>query len=263
MYPLPPISLVDLDDTLFQTHRRKKPESGWVVATVDKHGEPLAYMSLKQQNFLGFLISCTKPIAVTARSIEAFNRVKIDFKHGAICSHGASILNADGSLDQEWHSLIKQQLQAQIQKEYFAELAQEFEKIIQASGFEDTVRHWVVQENDLDIYFVIKQNNYTAENAFLNKLPSLIDPKFIENVYVHGNGNNLAFIPKCVTKAKAAAYLLEKLRTENPYTPVLGFGDSLSDLDFMFLTDFSCLPTGAQNQSWIANQLLNNNIKFG
>lgn len=263
IYPMPPVALVDLDDTLFQTHRRKKPEKNWAVATLDKQGEALAFMNLKQQYFLGFLLSCTRTIPVTARSVEAFERVQIEFKNGAVCSHGATVLNPDGSLDQEWHSIMKHQLSEQLMPDFFNGLALHLEEIIAKNAFDDSVRHWVVSENDLEIYFVIKQNNYTEKNAFLHKLPELIDPCFLDFVYIHGNGNNLAFIPKCVSKAKAVDYLLKKVRIEQPNIPVLGFGDSLSDLNFMFLSDFACMPSGAQNQKWLQTALTEKNIAFG
>lgn len=263
LYPAPPIALVDLDDTLFQTFRRKQPEDNWAVATLDKDGQPLAFLNLKQQYFLGFLLSCTKPIPVTARSVEAFNRVKIDFQHGAVCSHGATILTKDGSLDQEWHSRIKQELSDLLIPNFFDSLLAHILQLIEQNQFKDSVRHWVVSENDLDIYFVIKQNDYSEENAFLHKLSELIDPCYMEFIYIHGNGNNLAFIPKCISKARAVEYLLKKIKLESPNIPVLGFGDSLSDLDFMFLADYACLPNGGQNQTWFQQSLNDNNINFG
>ena len=40
-----PLMLVDLDDTLFQTHRRITPEADFKMVTTDKQGQALAYMN--------------------------------------------------------------------------------------------------------------------------------------------------------------------------------------------------------------------------
>ena len=39
-----PLMLVDLDDTLFQTHRRITPEADFKMVTTDKQGQALAQM---------------------------------------------------------------------------------------------------------------------------------------------------------------------------------------------------------------------------
>lgn len=103
-----PLIFVDLDDTLFQTHRKSTPTAQHKVATTDKSGEPLSYMLPKQQIFVNWLLQSAEVVPVTARSVEALQRVHIPFQHGAVCSHGGTILAADQNVDQEWLSLQKQ-----------------------------------------------------------------------------------------------------------------------------------------------------------
>ncbi|HEY4712919.1 MAG TPA: hypothetical protein VIH30_01545, partial [Aquirhabdus sp.] len=94
-----PLALVDLDDTLFQTHNRIKPDPSYQVATTDKDGQPLSYMSPTQWQFVQWLFHSTDVVAITARSVEALSRVQFNFNHGAVCSHGGTILNLDGTVD--------------------------------------------------------------------------------------------------------------------------------------------------------------------
>lgn len=91
-----PISFVDLDDTLFQTHRRLNPDDSFTLASTDKEGKPLGYMSQSQQALWAWLNDTTCVIPVTARDAAALARVTLPFKAGAICCHGAVILDKDG-----------------------------------------------------------------------------------------------------------------------------------------------------------------------
>ena len=65
-----PLMLVDLDDTLFQTHRRITPEADFKMVTTDKQGQALAYMNPIQQHFVQWLFHSTHVIPVTARCAE-------------------------------------------------------------------------------------------------------------------------------------------------------------------------------------------------
>ena len=109
-----PLIFVDLDDTLFQTHRKSTPTPLHKIATTDKLGEPLSYMLPKQQIFVNWLLESAEVIPVTARSVEALQRVHIPFQHGAVCSHGGTILGANKQVDQEW-LVLQQQATAELE----------------------------------------------------------------------------------------------------------------------------------------------------
>ena len=104
-----PLVLVDLDDNLFQT-ARKMQETPVHVASSDVDGKPSGYMTEVQKHFIDWLLTSADVVPVTARSIEAFSRVHIPFKRGAICANGGVILDANGKVDDAWHEFMLSQL---------------------------------------------------------------------------------------------------------------------------------------------------------
>ena len=98
-----PLVFVDLDDTLFQTARKMGDEPRF-TATLDVDGQPNGFMNATQKSFVEWLLATSDVVPVTARSIEAYQRVQLPFAHGAVCAHGGVILAADGSLDAAWHA---------------------------------------------------------------------------------------------------------------------------------------------------------------
>ena len=238
MSNIQPLILVDLDDTLFQTHRRRQPNPNDRVATLDKSGAPLSFMSIKQQNMVDWLLTHGDVIAVTARSVEALSRVQIPFKHGAVCDHGGAILQANGELDLEFHALQQKNL-APLQQR-MAQLILDLEEIAQEFG---SIRTWIVKEFDLNLYVVLKQND--PEPLFINELVKKLPASVYDDFYLHMNGNNLAIIPHSVSKQNATAFLLNKIDPEQQRF-CIGFGDSLSDFGFLGLCDWFGMPKNSQ-----------------
>lgn len=247
MSDVQPLLLVDLDDTLFQTHRRRVPLDTDRIATIDKSGEPLSFMSPKQQNMVDWLLKNGDVIPVTARSIEALSRVQINFKHGAVCDHGGAVLQANGELDLEFHAIQQANL-APLQAR-MTQLIEELNEI--AKGF-GSVRTWVVTENDLNLYIVLKQND--PEPLFLNELVQQLPKSIYDDFYLHMNGNNLAIIPHSVSKQNATQFLLQKIDPEQQRF-CIGFGDSLSDFGFLGLCDWFGMPKNSQMHRFTATAL--------
>ena len=154
-----PLAFVDLDDTLFQTHRKQQPTAQHKLATTDKNGQPLSYMRPKQQIFVNWLLDSAETIPVTARSVEALQRVHIPFQHGAICSHGGTIISPDQQLDMEWLEIQRQSVEQL--KTLLHDLPDALHDYAQTLG---SIRTWTVEENDLKIYTVAKQNNPEEHN---------------------------------------------------------------------------------------------------
>lgn len=234
-----PLIFVDLDDTLFQTHRRIVPDSNFRIATVDKNQQPLSFMKPKQQLMVDWLFSSADVVPVTARSIEALSRVKLHFNHGAVCSHGGSILDHSKNLDQEWHEIQISHIEAL--SHLMNDLPEQLQHHAKDIG---SIRTWTVQENDLKVYTVAKQNDPDAE-LFLTELVSRLPKEIIENFYVHTNGNNLAIIPNPISKKNAVEFYLKKYDPENARV-ILGFGDSLSDFGFLTSCDWFGMPKNSQ-----------------
>jgi hydroxymethylpyrimidine pyrophosphatase-like HAD family hydrolase len=232
-----PVAFCDLDDSLFQT-RPKCPQdqsSGLRLMSRLADGSPSGYATVRQQNFLAWLRAGTI-IPVTARSRSVLARVEIE-QGPAICANGGCIIDADGNLDRDWHDrLVDEGGRAPAVAEVHAELTGDLSPADH--------RHWIVTEDGLDLYIVIKCNK--GEVAELAQLGERLAARVPEGWRLHTNGNNVAFLPAWLNKRHAVAYLIERVRAENPGVPLIGIGDSHSDAGFMDLCDFAMTPTNSQ-----------------
>lgn len=222
-----PLVFVDLDDTLFQT-ARKMGDGPRHPATLDVDGNPNGYMNNVQKDFVSWLLATADVVPVTARSVEAYQRVNLPFVHGAICAHGGVILSADGQLDAAWHqamtdALTHEQARLPALSSVTLEIGREL-------GF--SLRGWVVEEAGIANYVVTKHNNETDE-ALAIVLKEVRARGLLDGLYVHGNGNNLAFLPQALQKRTAVQEWIRRDLAHNGERPRLGFGDSVSDLGFM------------------------------
>nr|WP_245344404.1 sucrose-6-phosphate hydrolase [Asticcacaulis solisilvae] len=228
-----------MDDTLFQT-ARKCPggvADGLRLMSRLNDGSPSGYATVRQESLLKWL-RVGKLIPVTARSREALSRADIE-QAPAICGNGGCILLDDGEIDQAWHDqLLAQARDGEAVDDVYAAL----------TGALDTAafRHWVAAENGMPQFIVVKSNRdggevlADIERDLVHRLP--------DGWRVHRNDNNLAYLPPWLSKRHAVRYLIEKLRADAPDAPVIGIGDSVSDVGFMDLCDFAMTPT--QSQLW-------------
>ncbi|MBD8491934.1 trehalose phosphatase [Pseudomonas syringae] len=223
-----PLILVDLDDTLFQTARKTAANIEKHVATVDITGNANGYMTNVQRSFVNWMLANADVVPVTARSVEAFSRVRLPFTAGAICSHGGVMLDVAGQLDQDWHAQMQDTLapyQARLHDLSATTLA-----IGREMGI--SLRGWVVEEARLFHYVVTKHNE--NDDSVLERVLAEVQARgLLEGLHIHGNGNNLAFLPEGLAKRHAVQEWLRRDRAVNGERPVLGFGDSITDLGFM------------------------------
>ncbi|QDK35787.1 sucrose-6-phosphate hydrolase [Sphingomonas sp. IC081] len=232
-----PVVFTDLDDTLFQTARKcpdKKVDGLRLMSTL-VDGSPSGYATRRQENLLNWF-RAGKVIPVTARSTEVMARVDIE-QAPAICSNGGCITLEGGVIDDEWHS----HLQASAAKEPSI-----FEIYAAMTGplDEGQFRHWIVSEYGLPLYIVIKSN--VDDGEILEQLRDSHASLTPAGWRRHKNGNNLAYMPSWLNKRHAVTYLINKIRTTAPQTPIIGVGDSTSDVGFMDLCDFAMAPTNSQ-----------------
>lgn len=238
-----PLVFVDLDDTLFQTARKMPEASLRICATVDAHEQPNGFMSPVQQNMVNWLLASADVVPVTARSIEAYRRVRLPFNHGAICAHGGAMVHADGAVDQEWHRQMSDSL-AHFQERLPA-LSETTLRIGEALGY--SLRGWVVENDGLRQYVVTKHNE--DDDAVLAKVLERVQVQgqgLLEGLYVHVNGNNLAFLPDGLAKHLAVEEWLRRDRALHGERPVLGLGDSITDFSFMNLCHLWATPARSQ-----------------
>lgn len=236
-----PLVFVDLDDTLFQTARKMVEGTPRITATLDVHGQPNGYMSPVQLSFINWLLSSADVVPVTARSVEAYSRVKLPFTEGAICSHGGVMLRPDGSLNQDWHGQMAEALWAF--QDRLPVLSEATLQIGKDLGY--SLRGWVVEEEGLRHYVVTKHNE--TDDAVLAKVLTEVQARgMLEDMHIHANGNNLAFLPKGLAKRLAVQEWLRSDAEIHGDRPVLGFGDSITDLGFMDLCHMWATPARSQ-----------------
>jgi len=232
-----PVAFCDLDDSLFQT-RPKCPEDeteGLRLMSRLADGSPSGYATVRQQNFLAWLRS-GKIVPVTARGRSVLARVDID-QSPAICANGGCIVDARGEIDRAWHDRLSDEgRRTTAVGDVHAELT--------GSLSPADYRHWIVAEDGLDLYVVIKSNH--DDTTGLAELGDRLGAALPDGWRLHANGNNLAFLPGWLNKRHAVAYLIDGVRAENPGVPLIGIGDSLSDAGFMDLCDFAVTPTNSQ-----------------
>lgn len=251
-----PLVFVDLDDTLFQTNRKSAPTDLHKIATTDKSGQPLSYMKPKQQVFVNWLLDSAEVVPVTARSVEALQRVHLPFQYGAICSHGGTVIDAQQNIDLDWFH-IQQQAVAELN-----DLLDALPDILLKTAHDlGSIRTWTVEENDLKIYTVAKQNQ-PEDGLFLDQLVQHLPKDVLEHCYIHINGNNLAVIPKFVSKQKAVEFFIKKYDPEGERV-ILGWGDSLSDAGFLGCCDWFGMPKNSQLDHFLAHNLSNDHRQKG
>lgn len=238
-----PVILADLDDTIFTTLKSypdRDPKTLQRVTTA-KNGNH-SYMCSHRQALLAWLSSGATLLPVTARSLDAFNRVHLDsFREGAIVSNGAMILAPDGSEDLAWSEAIAKKCEKAA-----ATLARAIEELEKAPI---NIRIHQHMHKGIMLGMTVKSNDETQLGVDLNlgTAEKLFKESFqFSDVQVHRNGNNLAFVPGGVSKKSAVQYLLS-IREDLQNRPTVGAGDSLADLPFMELCSMMLVPNNTQN----------------
>jgi hypothetical protein len=236
------IALVDLDDTLFQTRRKCPPHFSDEALTplgFARDGSALSFATPQQMSFLDWLAETAHLVPVTARSLDAFRRVRL--RHtGAICAHGGLILDEAGRPDADWHSSMAAHAHghAPALNALSAAIAE------RASAAREPIAVRVLAEAELPLYVLAKHVGADAEA--LHALVDAAVPDLPPGWTRHSNGNNVALLPPFLGKQHAVGHLLPPLRARFPDAAVIGIGDSRTDAPFMALCDFAMLPTGSQ-----------------
>ncbi|MEX3816454.1 trehalose phosphatase [Paraburkholderia sp. BR13439] len=246
-----PLIFVDLDDTLFQTASKMADATPRIIATLDVHGQPNGYMNPVQNFFLNWLLASADVVPVTARSVEAYNRVKLPFTEGAICSHGGVMLRPDGSLDQPWHAQMAESLRTF--QDRLSTLREATLQIGKELGY--SLRSWVVEEKGLR-HYVLTKHNESDDSVLTELLTEVQSRSMLECMHTHVNGNNLALLPAGLEKRFAVQEWLRRDREVHGERPVLGFGDSISDLGFMDLCHMWSTPARSQLAT-VVKELIN------
>lgn len=235
-----PLVFSDLDDTIFQTARKMKspPLTGQKPVSVASNGSH-SYMTAPQSLIFEWLNKTTRFIPVTARSTTALQRCTLAFRDYQVAANGAVILLPNGKIDQTW---IKQ---TKIISEQMSGLLLHLYEKVEADNADQKLRHWIVHEVGMPIYYCVKSNNYADHGADrLEDLQSILTDLTAGQMLMHCNGNNLSFTPHKISKRRAVDYLIAKIGDAN--TPIWGLGDSVTDVPFMELCDMLVIPRDSQ-----------------
>lgn len=250
------IALVDIDDTLFQTLRKcpaDVPRDDLKLMAWGADMAPISYATPRQQNFIAWLQAHTIFIPVTGRSSEALQRTHLRFGD-AVVGHGGGILQSgeNGGLRHcpAWAATIQARTAPHLAMLDRLDSAVTAGAAAMAIG----VRGKIVEEAGQPLYLVIKHRDAdTGEDAKLHGLcRQVAEAHALSGWTLHINGNNVAYMPPGLGKRDAAEAILPRLRAQHPHLPVIGAGDSHTDLPFMQLCDFILTPGNSQ----IAGRLL-------
>jgi hypothetical protein len=241
-----PFILTNLDDCLFGT-QRKVPEDqreGLILASRLVDGSPSGFFTRRQKHMLESLFGLGTVIPVTARSLDAFRRVDIDWRAEVVCAHGGLIVGADGQVDRDWLAQVRA-----VQAASALDVASAFDLLEAEIGDASGYRRWIVDEPieggpPLTLYIVVKHE--AREEAALAPLGEAMRAKLGSDWAIHLNGNNLAIMPRWLGKRAAVQFLLRRIRADHPHAPVIGMGDSHSDIGFLAECDYMMTPSRGQ-----------------
>jgi hydroxymethylpyrimidine pyrophosphatase-like HAD family hydrolase len=238
------ILFVDLDDTIFQSFEKCEKGVELKPTAFLKDGSPISYMSPKQRSFLSFAGQGTTMIPTTARNLNAFRRVRLDWSSYVILNYGGVILNPDGGADTAWLDRTRANATKALPGlQHAVKLLDDY-----ASRKGLSARARIIEDFGVPFYVVIKDSEKIA--ARLEKMERDVLNTWVKtegkDYYIHRNGNNLAVLPLTLNKANAVAYLSQKLKQEFAGIVTFGMGDSKSDARFMAACDYAIVPQGSQ-----------------
>lgn len=233
------VILADLDDTLFTTKVDNPQEAGWEAVTESPTGR-VSYIDPRGRILLNWIQQGNTLIPVTARCRDAYSRVRLPFHDGAILANGAIILRPDGQEDRAW-SAHTRHLAAEAMPAMEAALA--VLSSMPAGKVTQHVHHGAVY----GITAKSSDRHPDAVQAYVSQAQDLLQAYGLGDVvWTHANSNFLALVPDGISKQAAVERLLAT-RPELHNRPLVGAGDSISDLGFMQMCDFLMIPRRSQN----------------
>jgi hypothetical protein len=248
-----PLVLADLDDTLFQTLRKVPKDvdrDDLTPASWLKDGSVSGYMTPIQRVFQGWLAQ-GEVVPVTARNRLVMERTFLKGCGRAICSHGGLILDREGRTDRGWTEHL-----SSLDAASTVRVTEAYEHVkASLARHGDLFRHWMVSEEGIDLYVTVKQNRAEEGESLGEDLSDAAIEALggLEGDWkLHRNGNNAAFMPSWLGKRQAVEHLLAEIRASDPGRPVIGFGDSTSDLPFMAACDYMMTPARSQVAATLA-----------
>jgi hydroxymethylpyrimidine pyrophosphatase-like HAD family hydrolase len=241
------ILFVDLDDTLFQTLAKYSGDSTLEPVAYYKSGEPCSYSSQKQRSLFNFFDTNMTVIPTTARDLDAFRRVKLDFNSYAICNFGGTVILPSGEIDGAWAEHITTRLTPLVPSLHL--LLADINNFCFASNFPGRAK--IISDHGTDFYLVIKDPERQIQRLDIIEREIIFPWLAKQNnaFFVHKNANNLAVVPSIINKSHAVEYLITSLKKADKDVITFGMGDSKTDAKFMALCDYAITPKQSQLSS--------------
>ncbi len=225
---------LDLDDTLFQT-QRKKPQ-GSIPAT--HNVSTLSYMTEAQQALWQLFHEHPHAliIPVTARDQRQYHNTFLsqEAKIQTAVLYFSGLILHQGQPDPHWQAHIKTAYDALDTS--IEQLYQQLQKNL------STQEHSQFNTSCSDHYYVTIKAQQDCPKALRDSVFQRIRGLLPQGYFVHENDRALSLLPKCLDKRHAVEYLIE----QHQPTLTLGAGDSLTDWGFMQACDFRLIPKQTQ-----------------
>lgn len=235
-----PLIFLDLDDTVFQTARKMTAAEADKAQAVafDSGGKPSSWMTQKQRFFFDWLNANGRLIPVTGRGTEQLARVRLTFHSWKIACHGAVIMDADNNILQSWQQKMRALTEPFLPG--LLRLRDACQLFCEQRNYRIAAR--LIHENGFPFYMTLKHSDPGRLDELAAILPWLAGREESTTYGIFHNDNNISIMPRPLGKARAVREVLRHM----PDAPSLGFGDSLSDLSFLFLCDWLGMPQKSQ-----------------
>lgn len=235
---------LDLDDTLFQSHRKCPSEEALRPTAYLADGRAHSFMTARQRSLWQLLDDQSTLIPTTARDHDALRRVDLPFASWRIIDYGGVILNPDGEPDSDWMARMETQSHDSLD-----ELNALLDRMLSFAAHERLAIHArFITDFGVHFYLVAKYRDERASD--LDRLQdALVVPWAAERSQtyrLHRNGNNLAILPRWLGKEWAVRHLIAHLGRDWGELLTIGIGDSLIDGAFMAECDYAITPRGSQ-----------------
>ena len=235
---------VDLDDTLFQTPGKCAKEEDLRPAAYLKDGAACSFTTARQRALFDLMQREMTLIPTTARNRDAMRRVDLPFSSYSIIDYGGLVLEPGGALDPAWTETMR----VDMERAYggLKEAMRMIDDYAESTGQEGRAR--LIEDCAIPFYVVVKDPQKNPE--VLERLEREAVGPWIaaegKDFFIHRNGNNLAVLPKTLNKARAVAYLRQRIQAKQGEILTFGMGDSKSDARFMASCDYAIIPSGSQ-----------------
>lgn len=246
----------DIDDSIFCSLKKAPKDKKVIAVAKNKEGDDAGFATEAQINLVKLFTENGYFIPVTGRNKDTLYLYRSNWDTFQIVSHGAVVLNKDGSPNEDWLAHINPELsEAEDLLNEFMEKIKKIRMVCLAKG-----RSRIIKDQQIACYFCSKYDSLAVIDGIEQEMKFLVaTDKRYANWKIHKNGNNVAFLPPYASKARSTKFVQDALGiTFDDLT--ISIGDSLSDLEFMSQCAYKLVPNSSQIDQSL-NSLVKKEIK--